>query len=71
MAGHRQLRYQLTKSRVCAASGKRSYRTEIDARIALGRAKLSDDRAIGEGHERSVYRCPHGAHWHLTKKRSR
>jgi hypothetical protein len=51
----------------CFATGKRRYRTQLEAAKALGHALTSVNRK-GQANEVRHYLCPHCHSWHLTSK---
>jgi hypothetical protein len=49
----------------CRATGKKIFRDEIKARMALGHLAAAPLREV---REQRVYWCQFGCHWHLTSQ---
>jgi hypothetical protein len=59
-------------AKVCRRSGKVNYRSEGEARAAIGRVAYSPSvRRHYEKHEADYYKCPHCPYFHLTSQRQR
>jgi predicted SprT family Zn-dependent metalloprotease len=56
---------------VPCVTGKRQYRTQLDAKIvlALRIRKIGKNEQRRVKNERRSYRCPHCGWWHLTAQR--
>jgi hypothetical protein len=48
-------------------TGKRPYRTRLDAEIVLA-LRIGKKEQRRDKNERRSYRCPHCGRWHLTAK---